>query len=75
MYFKAPNNLGINFYSGILSEKDDLDELSESASSGIDSDEVSGIESVEESEEGTPVKVQDLRLSQWLRLKLRSSGL
>lgn len=31
--------------------------LSESASSGIESDEVSGIESVEGSEEGTPVKV------------------
>jgi hypothetical protein len=31
--------------------------LSESASSGIESDKVSDLESVEESEEGTPVKV------------------
>ncbi|PNF27298.1 hypothetical protein B7P43_G04688, partial [Cryptotermes secundus] len=37
-------------------KKEDLDEQSESASSGIDSDEVSGPESIEEPEEGTPRK-------------------
>jgi hypothetical protein len=34
--------------------------LSESASSGIDSDEVSGPESIEKSEEGTPQKVNSV---------------
>ncbi|XP_021924020.1 DNA mismatch repair protein Msh6 isoform X2 [Zootermopsis nevadensis] len=44
-------------------KKEELDVLSESASSGIESDEVSGIESVEGSEEGTPVKVNKRKRS------------
>jgi hypothetical protein len=41
----------------ILPEKEELEVLSESASSGTDSDEVLEKDSVEESEEGTPQKV------------------
>jgi hypothetical protein len=41
----------------ILPDKEDLEVLSESASSGTDSDEVLANDSVEESEEGTPRKV------------------
>ena len=41
----------------ILPDKEDLEVVSESASSGTDSDEVLANDSVEESEEGTPQKV------------------
>jgi hypothetical protein len=41
----------------ILPDKEDLEVQSESASSGTDSDEVLGNDGVEESEEGTPQKV------------------
>lgn len=41
----------------ILPDKEDLEVVSESASSGTDSDEVLVNDSVEESEEGTPQKV------------------
>ena len=41
----------------ILPDKEDLEVHSESASSGTDSDEVLANDSVEESEEGTPQKV------------------
>lgn len=41
----------------ILPDKEDLEVVSESASSGTDSDEVLASDSVQESEEGTPQKV------------------
>jgi len=41
----------------ILPDKEDLEVLSESASSGTDSDEVLANDSVEESEDATPQKV------------------
>jgi hypothetical protein len=51
----------------ILPDKEDLDVLSESASSGTDSDEVLGNDNVEESEEGTPQKV-DLIMKQTMEV-------
>lgn len=55
--FKDLMVLAWSTYLVILPDKEELEVLSESASSGTDSDEVLANDIVEESEEGTPKKV------------------
>jgi len=57
LYFKDLMVLAWGTDLVILPDKEDLEVPSESASSGTDSDEVLANDSVEESEEGTPQKV------------------
>lgn len=57
MYFEDLMVLARSTDLVLLPDKEDLEVLSESASSGTDSDEVLANDCVEESEEGTPQKV------------------